>query len=74
MKRYQKIKEIEIDGFRPFEDVFIDDFIDLLVSDVRCKKCPFLKDENSEISECSECDMCFDKLKEWFMGDIKGEC
>ena len=71
MKRYQKIKEIEIDGFKHFEDVFIDDFIDLLVSDVRCKKCPLLKDENSEISEC---DMCFDNLKKWFMEDIKGEC
>lgn len=63
MRRFNKIKSFEIDGFRPFENVTLDGFIDFLVLNVNCKKCPVIKN----IDDIDECDMCFENLKKWFL-------
>lgn len=60
MRRFNKIKLFEIDGFKPFENVTLDDFIDFLVLNVTCKNCPVIKN-------IDKCDMCFGNLKKWFL-------
>lgn len=61
--RIQKLKEFEIDGFKPFENINVYHIVDFLFSYVNCKICPVIKDQD----ELGKCDMCFKNLQEWFL-------
>jgi len=58
--RIQKLKEFEIDGFKPFENINAYHIVDFLFSYVNCKRCPVIKDQDG-------CDMCFENLQKWFL-------
>ena len=65
--RIKKLKDFEIDGFKPFENIYAYHIADFLVSHMSCKKCPVIKDQD----ELDECNMCFENLKDWFLNECK---